>query len=181
MPYIIPGWNKRSLLMFIFGSGNPIVLPTARRAWHQKLKATRHDNSLNCQWGVKEAMFPCIADGGKATSYLLRKTPSYLLRKTPKYLFCKTLSYLLHNRWRQWPSDPSSSSAAAAAASSSSSSSSVKCPTSSFSRLWHFKCMMGYFGVSIIHRTLTQSTRSLTCDVVCLHSWNYIHTGDLGL
>ena len=28
---------------------------------------------------------------------------------------------------------------------------------------WHFQCMLGYFVVSIIHRTLTWTTGSLTC------------------
>ena len=31
------------------------------------------------------------------------------------------------------------------------------------SRLWHFQCMLGYFGVSIVHWTLTWTIGSLTC------------------
>ena len=39
--------NSSVLLMFIFRSGNSIVLPTMQRAWRRKLEAdwTKHDNS----------------------------------------------------------------------------------------------------------------------------------------
>ena len=37
-------------------------------------------------------------------------------------------------------------------------------------RLWHFKCMLGYFGISTIHQTLIWTTGSLTCvcDLFCM-------------
>ena len=40
-------------------------------------------------------------------------------------------------------------------------------------RLWHFQCMLGYFGVSTISQTLTWITGSLTCvcDLfACMHT-----------
>ena len=44
----------------------------------------------------------------------------------------------------------------------------------------HFQCMLGYFGVSMIHQTLTWSTGSLTrvCNIFCKH---IMHMGDLSL
>ena len=39
----------------------------------------------------------------------------------------------------------------------------VQYPTSTLWRCWHFQCLLGYFGVSIIHCARTWTTGSLTC------------------
>ena len=48
-------------------------------------------------------------------------------------------------------------------------------------RYCHVQCILSYFLVSIVHRTLTWTTGSLTCIYIYISFCMRIHTEDLGL